>query len=75
MPRMKDSTMTQDAFDDAYAPRAVTPAEGADQLIPVPNEMARSPVMIASLPGSTRSPDAILRQHLGGRTSSGGRFL
>lgn len=75
MPPMSKLTMSPEDFDARYQPQTPMPADAPPQLIPPRNEMARSPVMLASLPGTGSSPDAILRQHLGGRTSSGGRFL
>lgn len=75
MPRMSQSTMMQAQYADRYTPKPREAIDPATTLIPPRNEMARSPVMLASLPNVGNTPDAILRQHLGGRTTGGGRFL
>jgi hypothetical protein len=49
---------------------AEVPAASPVQSTPPPpqvNELARSPIMLASTPGMGRGPDAVLRQFYGGR--------
>lgn len=64
--------MPMDGYEEK--PPAMMPPP-QHQFPSVPSSMARSPIMLASLPNVGSAPDAILRQHLGGRAVPGGRLF